>query len=77
MEFAPFGQDGIPPTAGISNEEQRTPNIEGLKNTNPKGSHGLRQYSFKLETMTALIKSFCGGSKRARGYRHLFSTYSC
>jgi hypothetical protein len=32
-----------------------------LKNTNPKGSHGLHQDSFKLQTMTALIKSFCGG----------------
>ena len=26
-----------------------------------KGSHGLHQGSFKLQTMTALIKSFCGG----------------
>ncbi|MGD2093185.1 MAG: hypothetical protein PVH61_43895 [Candidatus Aminicenantes bacterium] len=25
-----------------------------------KGSHGLHQGSFKLQTMTALIKSFCG-----------------
>jgi hypothetical protein len=28
---------------------------------NPKGSHGLHQDSFKLQSMTALIKSFCGG----------------
>jgi hypothetical protein len=28
-----------------------------------KGSHGLYQSSFKLQTMTALIKSFCGGSR--------------
>jgi hypothetical protein len=27
-----------------------------------KGSHGLHQGSFKLQTMTALIKSFCRGA---------------
>jgi hypothetical protein len=32
---------------------------------NPEGSHGLHQGSFKLQTMTALIKSFCGGSRGA------------
>jgi hypothetical protein len=32
---------------------------------NFKGSHGLHQGSFKLQTMTALIKSFCGGSRGA------------
>jgi hypothetical protein len=32
---------------------------------NLKGSHGLHQDSFKLQTMTALIKSFCGGSRGA------------
>jgi len=26
-----------------------------------KGSHGLHQGTFKLQTMTALIKSFCRG----------------
>jgi hypothetical protein len=26
-----------------------------------KGSYGLHQGSFKLQAMTALIKSFCGG----------------
>jgi hypothetical protein len=31
------------------------------KEINPKGSHGLHQDSFMLQTMTALIKSFCGG----------------
>jgi hypothetical protein len=34
-----------------------------LQNTNykkNKGSHGLHQGPFKLQTMTALIKSFCG-----------------
>jgi hypothetical protein len=30
-----------------------------------KGSHGLHQDSFKLQTVTALIKSFCGGSRGA------------
>ena len=29
--------------------------------TKTNGSHGLHQDSFKLQTMTALIKSFCGG----------------
>ncbi|MGD2087973.1 MAG: hypothetical protein PVH61_17475 [Candidatus Aminicenantes bacterium] len=28
-----------------------------------KGSHGLHQDSFTLQTMTALIKSFCRGSR--------------
>jgi len=30
-----------------------------------KGSHGLHQDTFTLQTMTALIKSFCGGSRGA------------
>ena len=33
--------------------------------TKTKGSHGLHQGAFKLQTMTALIKSFCGGSRGA------------
>ncbi|MGD2089583.1 MAG: hypothetical protein PVH61_25635 [Candidatus Aminicenantes bacterium] len=32
-----------------------------IKSMNQKGSHGLHQDTFKLQTMTALIKSFCGG----------------
>jgi hypothetical protein len=32
---------------------------------NPQSSHGLHQDSFRLQTMTALIKSFCGGSRGA------------
>jgi hypothetical protein len=38
-----------------------------MKNTiyKIKGSHGLYQGTFKLQTMTALIKSFCGGSRGA------------
>ena len=31
--------------------------------TTTEGSHGLHQGSFKLQTMTALIKSFCRGSR--------------
>ncbi|MGD2088375.1 MAG: hypothetical protein PVH61_19510 [Candidatus Aminicenantes bacterium] len=30
-----------------------------------KGSRGLHQGTFKLQTMTAIIKSFCGGSRGA------------
>jgi hypothetical protein len=33
--------------------------------TTTKGSHGLHQGSFKLQTMTTLIKSFYGGSRGA------------
>jgi hypothetical protein len=43
---------------------------------NPKGSHGLHQDTFKLQTMTALIKSFCGcftGPDASRGMFHVFS----
>jgi hypothetical protein len=29
--------------------------------TTTKGSHGLHQDTMKLQSMTALIKSFCGG----------------
>jgi len=29
-----------------------------------EGSHGLHQDSFKLHTMTALMKSFCGGGEK-------------
>ncbi len=34
---------------------------------NPEGSHGLHQYPFKLQTMTALIKSFCRGVQMFHG----------
>jgi len=33
---------------------------------NPEGSHGLHQDPFKLQTMTALIKSFCRGPDVSR-----------
>jgi hypothetical protein len=36
-----------------------------IKNKKSKGSHGLHQDSFRLQTMTALIKSFCRGSRGA------------
>jgi len=34
-----------------------------------KGSHGLHRGSFKLQTMTALIKSFCGGVQGGRFFQ--------
>ncbi len=34
--------------------------------TRNEGSHGLHQDTFKLQTMTALIKSFCGGIRAKR-----------
>jgi hypothetical protein len=36
-----------------------------ITNKKPKGSHGLYQDTFKLQTMTAFIKSFCGGPGRS------------
>ncbi|MFC2146843.1 DUF401 family protein, partial [Acidobacteriota bacterium] len=33
-----------------------------------EGSHGLHQGSFRLRTMTALIKSFCGGGSRGGNF---------
>ena len=38
-----------------------------LQDTNPKGSHGLHRDSFKLQTMTTLIKSFCRGVQMFHG----------
>jgi hypothetical protein len=35
-------------------------NVRNYKK-NTKGSHGLHKDTFRLQTMTALIKSFCGG----------------
>ena len=34
-----------------------------------KGSYGLHQGSFELQTMTALIKSFCGGGQGGRFFQ--------
>jgi len=36
-----------------------------ITNKKIESSHALPQDSFKLQTMTALIKSFCGGSRGA------------
>jgi hypothetical protein len=35
-----------------------------LKSSTTEGSHGLQKGTFKLQTMTALIKSFCGGIEK-------------
>jgi len=35
--------------------------LSGKLQTKNKGSHGLHQGPFTLQTMTALIKSFCRG----------------
>jgi hypothetical protein len=52
--------------------------IYKLQNTNynlrnhkkkTKGSNGLHQGAFKLQTMTALIKSFCGGVQGGRFFQ--------
>jgi hypothetical protein len=52
--------------------ETSTPVLLGIPNyysqnykKKTKGIHGLHQDSFKLQTMTALIKSFYGGSRGA------------
>jgi hypothetical protein len=47
---------------------------------NHKGSHGLHQDSFKLQTMTALIKSFCGGvcaKRNAQGAKRIIRLALC
>jgi hypothetical protein len=38
-----------------------------ITNKKTKGSYGLHQCTFKLQTMTALIKSFCGGVQMFHG----------
>jgi len=46
--------------------------IAGRKNNSKittKGSHGLHKGSFKLQTMTALIKSFCRGVQGGRFFQ--------
>jgi hypothetical protein len=37
-----------------------------ITNKKAKGSYGLHQGAFKLQSMTALIKSFCRGSREIR-----------
>ena len=65
-----------------------TPGLLGAPNYNVRnykqkseGSHSLHQDTFKLQTMTALIKSFCGGAGGAvftksapPGTKNLFQT---
>jgi hypothetical protein len=46
---------GTPDQLGIPNY-----NVRNYKQKN-KGSHGLHKDSLGLQTMTALMKSFCGG----------------
>ncbi|MGD2085303.1 MAG: hypothetical protein PVH61_03880 [Candidatus Aminicenantes bacterium] len=41
-------------------------NYKQITNKKTKGSYGLHQGTFKLQTMTALIKSFCGGVQGGR-----------
>jgi len=47
----------------MAHELHELTRIAGRKYTGKitiKGSHGLHKNSFKLQTMTALMKSFCG-----------------
>jgi hypothetical protein len=64
-DFSPWGW--LP---GSKNYKLQFTNYKQITNYNvrnykqkTKGSHGLHQDSFKLQTMTALIKSFCGGGQ--------------
>jgi len=58
-------------TNKMAHELHELPRISEKKETSittistTKGSHGLHQDFFKLQSMTALIKSFCGGSRGA------------
>ena len=47
----------------ITNKLQIT--MSKITNKKTKGSHGLHRDTLRLQTMTALIKSFCGGSRGA------------
>jgi hypothetical protein len=49
----------------MTNYEQIT--MPKITNKKTKGSHGLHHGTFKLQTMTALIKSFCGGVQMLHG----------
>jgi hypothetical protein len=42
--------------------------MKKIQITKYKGSHGLHQDSFKLQIMTALIKSFCGCFRGGGGF---------
>ncbi len=48
--------------------------------TRNKGSHGLHQDTFTLQTMTALIKSFCRGlfaKRKAEGAKRIIQLTLC
>jgi hypothetical protein len=48
--------------------------------TTIKGSHGLHRGSFKLQSMTALIKSFCGGlfaKRKAQSAKRIIQLTLC
>jgi hypothetical protein len=46
--------------------------------TTSRGSHGLHRGSFKLQTMTALIKSFCrGAARKAQGAKRIKQLTLC
>ncbi len=55
-------------TKKTAHELHELTRIVGRENTGKittKGGHGLHKDSFKLQTMTALVKSFCRGSRGA------------
>jgi hypothetical protein len=59
-------------TKKMAHELHELTRIPGKKETSiktTKGSHGLHQDSFTLQTMTALIKSFCGGVQGGRFFQ--------
>ncbi|MGD2091601.1 MAG: hypothetical protein PVH61_35840 [Candidatus Aminicenantes bacterium] len=49
----------------VQNYKQKEDHVLKKLINKPKCSYGLHQGTFKLQTMTALIKSFCGGSRGA------------
>ena len=70
--MAPFGQISV--WGGIKLSIVNEISTQGLlQDLNykqiTKGSHGLHRGSFKLQTMTALIKSFCGGVQGGRFFQ--------
>jgi hypothetical protein len=45
----------------LQNTNYKQITMSKITNRKTEGSHGLPKDSFRLQTMTALIKSFCGG----------------
>jgi hypothetical protein len=72
---------------GIENYKLQNTNYKQIPNYNvrnykkkTKGSHGLLQGSFRLQTMTALIKSFCGGlfaKRKAQSAKRIIQLTLC